>query len=111
MSKAEGLLLFYDRCGGADKFAGQHELAARIVGMLGFLPLAIEQAAAYIQSRVDLPLAKFIEQYKDRRNTIWSKTPMPWDYKATVYTTWEMSFELLDSSHIRFGRSYRFRER
>ncbi|KAL8859328.1 MAG: hypothetical protein Q9178_004266 [Gyalolechia marmorata] len=101
MSKEESLLLFYDRCGGADKFAGQHELAARIVGMLGCLPLAIEQAAAYIRTRVDLPLAKFIEQYKDRRNTIWSKAPMPWDYKATVYTTFEMSFELIDEEKSR----------
>ncbi|KAL8913270.1 MAG: hypothetical protein Q9171_001917 [Xanthocarpia ochracea] len=101
MSKEESLLLLYDRCGGADKYAGQHELAARIVGMLGCLPLAIEQAAAYIQNRVDLPLAKFIEQYKDRRNTIWSKAPMPWDYKATVYTTWEMSFELIDEEKSR----------
>lgn len=80
MSKEKSLLLLYDRCGGADKFAGQHEYAARIVKMLGYLPLAIDQAAAYIQRRLDLPLARFVEQHKDRKISIWSKAPILWDY-------------------------------
>lgn len=101
MSTDESLRLLYDRCGGADKYAGQHGDAVRIVEMLGHLPLAIEQAAAYIQRRVDLPLAKFVGQYKDRKDTIWSKAPIIWDYKETVYTTWEMSFELIDEEKSR----------
>lgn len=29
---------------------------------------------------------------------IWSKVPAVWDYKEVVYTTWEMSFNLLDAN-------------
>lgn len=70
--------------------------ATQIVNLLGYLPLAINQAGAYIQRRVNFSLSRFIKEYDDRKGLIWSKTPTIWEYQNLVYTTWEMSFELLD---------------
>ena len=92
MSKEEVLLLLYDRSGGADKFKGEDNHAANTVELLGYLPLAIDQADTYIQRRVDLSLLRFVEEYGDRKDSVWSKAPKIWDYKAPVCTTWEMSF-------------------
>jgi hypothetical protein len=96
MSKKEALLLLYDRAGGADKFLGEEEQAMVVVELLDYLPLAIDQAGAYIRRRVSFSLAKFIEEYDTRKANIWTKAPTVWDYKMPVYTTWEMSFELID---------------
>ncbi|CZR60294.1 uncharacterized protein PAC_10190 [Phialocephala subalpina] len=96
MSLAEAHALLYDRIGGVEKFPNQEEDAIRIVDLLGYLPLAIDQAGAYIQRRVNFTLSRFIEEYNDRKELIWSKAPRAWDYKGVVYTTWEMSFQLID---------------
>jgi len=96
MSPNEALALLYDRVGGAEKFPEQEEDAAKIVNLLGYLPLAIDQAGAYIQRRVNFPLSRFIDEYEDRKDLIWTKAPTVWEYKKVVYTTWEMSFELID---------------
>jgi hypothetical protein len=96
MTQTEALSLLYDRIGGTVAFTDQEEHAVQIVNLLGCLPLAIDQAGAYIQRRVNFPLSRFIDEYDDRKDLIWSKTPTIWDYKKLVYTTWEMSFELID---------------
>jgi hypothetical protein len=96
MSEEEALPLLYDRAGGAERFFNEEEHAKKMVELLGYLPLAIDQTGAYIQRRVNFPLSRFIQEYKDRKELIWSKAPTVWDYKQPVYTTWEMSFELID---------------
>ena len=85
--------------------------AASIVERLGGLPLAIEQAAAYIRSR-RLPLQqldKFLTVYETKRKDILSHHPPHfWEYTTsqihgeeqqakaiTAFTTWEMSLEQL----------------
>ena len=81
MSKEEALPLLYDRSGGADrsgsanKFSGEDEHAAKVVELLGYLPLAIDQAGAYMQRRVDFSFSRFVEEYGDRKDSVWSKAP------------------------------------
>ncbi|KAF4630452.1 hypothetical protein G7Y89_g7685 [Cudoniella acicularis] len=70
MSQTEALSLLYDRVGGAEKFPEQREDAKKIVHLLGYLPLAINQAGAYIQRRVNFPLSRFIDEYEDRKHLI-----------------------------------------
>ncbi|KFY82422.1 hypothetical protein V498_08591 [Pseudogymnoascus sp. VKM F-4517 (FW-2822)] len=96
MSQQEAVSMLYDRVGGDKAFPNEEEHATQIVNLLGCLPLAIDQAGAYIQRRVNFSLLRFIREYDDRKGVIWSKTPTVWEYKNLVYTTWEMSFELLD---------------
>lgn len=96
MSKTESMLLLYDRCDDSIKPDPHDEHAAKIVEILGYLPLAIDQADAYLQRRVGFPLARFLEEYSERRVLIWSEVPTIRDYNESVSTTWEMSFRLLD---------------
>ncbi len=79
-----------------------------IVRRLGYLPLAIDQAGAYISSR-KLQLDRFLQQYHERRAAVLKYTPTLWEYRRklgtgddetplSVFTTWELSFEQLRCS-------------
>ena len=79
----------------------------RIVKRLGYLPLAIDQAAAYIQD-MEYDLKDFLPRYErseqDRKDFL-ERTPDFWEYPLperlkpatalSVFTTWELSFQLL----------------
>ncbi|KAJ5714452.1 uncharacterized protein N7483_011633 [Penicillium malachiteum] len=55
--------------------------AKKMINQFGLLPLAIDQAAAYIKAR-NLNLALFNEMYKTSSKTaIWSNLPSFWEYK------------------------------
>ena len=77
-----------------------------IIKKLGYLALAIDQAAAYISIR-QLPLSMFAEHYEKRKEVVLKHTPGSlWEYQRppddrrsedvlnlSVLTTWELSFE------------------
>jgi hypothetical protein len=78
------------------------EEAKPIVHKLGFLPLAIDQAGAYIKAR-NLPLQSFTDHYEKRKEYVMKHTPELWDYRKklddaeeetslSVFSTWELSF-------------------
>ncbi len=82
--------------------------AKEIVKKLGYLPLAIDQAAAYISAR-KLPLNQFIKQYNERKETVLKTTPSLWEYRKklsnheaktslSVFTTFELSFSQIGGS-------------
>ncbi len=54
-----------------------------IVRRLGYLPLAIDQAGAYISSR-KLPLNCFLEQYHERCAAELKHTPLLWKYRRRL---------------------------
>ncbi|KAH0553453.1 hypothetical protein GP486_006477 [Trichoglossum hirsutum] len=75
----------------------------KIIRKLGCLPLAIDQAGAYITAR-KLPLQLFAEHYGERKEVILKRTPSLWEYRRrlgkdkdetllSVFTTWELSFQ------------------
>jgi tetratricopeptide (TPR) repeat protein len=81
---------------------GNLEQAKVVVKVLGYLPLAIDQSAAYIRSRKISP-EQFLVHYKNRKESLMKHIPSVWDYKKSlgdeedetplgVFTTWEMSF-------------------
>ncbi|KAI9765683.1 MAG: hypothetical protein M1840_007241 [Geoglossum simile] len=83
-----------------------NEEAILVVQLLGYLPLGIDQAAAFIRKR-NLPFADFIVQFKKRKELL-LEVPLFWDYKKRVkegdvdavkslgvFTTFELSFSLL----------------
>lgn len=71
--------------------------ANEIVNELGFLPLAIAQAASYIQQRID-SLRKFLDRYRLYRKDVYKEVPRGnRQYSFSIATTWTMSFELLTS--------------
>ncbi|HWO60507.1 MAG TPA: FxSxx-COOH system tetratricopeptide repeat protein, partial [Umezawaea sp.] len=63
---------------------------------LGFLPLALAQAGAYMVDR-DLTCAAYLRRFRDRRRTLASLLPepdgLPDEHRATVAATWSLSIE------------------
>ena len=60
---------------------------------LGGLPLALEQAAAYIDQKL-VKFAVYLAQYRQRRLVLLERQlPEIGDYPASVVTTWQLNFE------------------
>ena len=79
----------------------------KIMERLGYHPLAITQAGAYIRKR-KLRLCEFMDHYKRRKKIILESTPQLSQYRKmlgnaeketslNVFTTWELSFQKLQS--------------
>ena len=104
MSEEEGLELLLRRSG--LRMQSENALEGRnIVQRLGHLPLAIDQAGAYISAR-KLGLKHFMDHYNERRVAVLKHTPELWEYRKSlrdaveessinVFTTWEMSFQYI----------------
>ena len=76
------------RTGGANQQA-----ALELARELGGLPLALEQAAAYIQASGD-SLAGYLALFRQRRTELLARGE-PTGYRKTVATTWALAFEQL----------------
>jgi tetratricopeptide (TPR) repeat protein len=73
--------------------------ATKIVTELGFLPLVIEQAAAYVREQLK-DIFKFMAVYAAYRKDIHLERPQGnWDYKEVVATTWSLSFKKIKESN------------
>ncbi|TAQ88907.1 hypothetical protein B7494_g2749 [Chlorociboria aeruginascens] len=108
MSVPDSLDLFFCRTH-LERSNSNIALARKIIIRLGCLPLAIDQAAAFIRSR-QLNLNNFNEQFvKLSTTSLWSTTPQIWEYKKrigkeesqtalSICTTWEMSFGELEGN-------------
>ena len=68
--------------------------AGRIVNELGHLPLAIEQAAAYIRNSQNI--SEYLQTYRQNRKALFRNKPQGnHPYEESVGTTWKMSFDQL----------------
>lgn len=70
-----------------------------IVNRLGHLPLAIDQAGAFLQVSKE-PLQNYVPLFNQHVKYMLSKKPPPavWQYRDdTVFTTWEVSFRAIES--------------
>ena len=68
------------------------DAAARIAEELGFLPLALEQAGAYIDANAVL-LSDYLKLFRERRRLLWAREKEPAGYQGKVTTTWNLSIE------------------
>jgi hypothetical protein len=79
------------------------ETGKSIVAKLEFLPLAIDQAGAFISAQ-KLPLTQFLEYFDLQKEEILKYTPSLPEYRRIlgddgkeaaldVFTTWELSFQ------------------
>jgi tetratricopeptide (TPR) repeat protein len=93
VSEAMELLLMRSQL----RTVGENEIieATAIVEELGYLALAIEQAAAYIREEAK-DIRKFLPRYRSDRKRFQKRTPTGnWVYKESVATTLALSFETL----------------
>ena len=107
MEQDEAVELLLTKCNIASDLQHQSH-AESIVQTLAYLPLAIDQAGAYISSR-NLPLAQFPDHFEIRKEMIMKYIPSGWPYQRAhddqqrvsdlcVFTTWELSLHELGSS-------------
>jgi hypothetical protein len=80
-----------NRTGAADKSA-----ARGLAGELGGLPLALEQAAAYV-AVTGLSLAEYLGRIREQRAALLARGE-PLGYGKTVATTWSLAFGRLEQS-------------
>jgi tetratricopeptide (TPR) repeat protein len=67
--------------------------AKTLVQELGYLPLALAQAGAFIEAR-QIHLAKYLEYFGKRKLELFKDAPL--DYEKTVATTWNIGVEQLE---------------
>jgi hypothetical protein len=70
--------------------------AVELAGQLGGLPLALEQAAAYLQA-TGTGLADYLLLFRRRRGELLTRGE-PTGYSGTVATAWRLAFDLLEQS-------------
>ncbi|MBA1341611.1 MAG: Photosystem I assembly protein Ycf3 [ANME-2 cluster archaeon] len=76
------------------KRAGQDDKKAAdaLADELGDLPLALEQAGAYIET-TGITLIDYQELFQSRRKELWDDETPPPDYPDSVATTWSLAME------------------
>jgi tetratricopeptide (TPR) repeat protein len=113
LSPKEGLILLLRGYDVRDRQHDMNDEGSKIITRLGGLPLAIDQAAAYIQyNKIPLKrLPEFLADYEAHKEKILRYTPQNfWEYGTmqihgkeeenqaiSAFTTWEMSFQQLES--------------
>ncbi|NKQ37637.1 MAG: tetratricopeptide repeat protein [Chloroflexi bacterium] len=70
----------------------QSPALAELAAELGYLPLALEHAAAYMETR-GKSAAAYRRLYRERRRELWARAEPPDDYHATITTTWQIAFD------------------
>jgi hypothetical protein len=92
MSEAE-LLVLLSKCSGIPISAGKSieaNEARAVVGRLGHLALAVDQAGAYLRhGRIEY--CDFLPQFEDHKQTVMTRIPSLWEYRKSqqalsVYT-------------------------
>ena len=91
LPQAEAVQLLLRRSGQTDE-----ALAAELAKELGCLPLALMQAAAYIDG-ARVSFQQYLKLFRTRRQGLWGREVPPSDYRATVATTWDLSWQNVQS--------------
>jgi hypothetical protein len=83
--------------GGCD--AAEKEAAAQLAKELGYLPLALEQAGAFI-SENGSQFGSYLASYRKQRLELLNRSkPIAGDYKESVATTWLMNFSEIEAAN------------
>ena len=83
-----------------DQASSEQLAAAEAIAIeLDFLPLALDQAGAYIEE-VGCSLATYLELYRTyRAELLRRRGQMPGDYPASVATTWSLNFQQVEQAN------------
>ena len=89
--RGESIAFLHKRTG-QDDDAGADAIAEE----LGDLPLALEQAAVYMDKK-GKGYADYLRLFTSRREKLWEKEESPDGYKEKVATTWSLAFEEVEN--------------
>lgn len=84
---AEAIEFLLKRTGSQDKAT-----ASALAEKLGCLPLALEQASAFIETS-RRPMAHYLELFETRQRELMQRGELSTEYPDTVATTWSISFQ------------------
>jgi len=87
LERSESVDLLLKRTGYTDR-----EAAGALADALGDLPLALEQAGAYMEAK-GRSLPYYLEMFTKRKNELWDREGPPPDYPDTVANTWNIAFD------------------
>jgi len=87
LEREESIDLLLKRTGHTER-----EAADTLADALGDLPLALEQAGAYMDA-TRRSLSDYLKIFTDRKNELWDRAGPPLDYPDTVATTWNIAFD------------------
>ncbi|HJQ22878.1 MAG TPA: FxSxx-COOH system tetratricopeptide repeat protein [Blastocatellia bacterium] len=92
MSADEAVEFLFTRTGRKADNAAENTAAAELADELGYLPLALEQAGAYILAKKARFQAYLISYRKQRLALLQQANPVAGEYPASVATTWTLNF-------------------
>jgi tetratricopeptide (TPR) repeat protein len=93
MSPEDALKFLFKRTGREDNNAAEREAAAQLAEELGYLPLALEQAGAFITAK-KARFQDYIASYRKRRlKLLKESSPVTGEYPESVATTWAINFQ------------------
>ncbi|HEX6346857.1 FxSxx-COOH system tetratricopeptide repeat protein [Umezawaea sp.] len=72
--------------------------AERLAEVLGDLPLAVDQAAAW-SAETGMSADEYVQLFEDKRAELLSLDPQPSDYPLTVAAAWDVSLDRLREQH------------
>lgn len=94
----EARAFLFKRTGRNQHDHAERQAAAELAKQLGYLPLALEQASAYITAK-QVRLQDYIASYQGQRLQLLKKSgPRVGDYSESVATTWAMNFQEIEKA-------------
>jgi len=100
MQPGEALSFLYTRTGRAEGDPAEKNAAEHLAAELGYLPLALEQAAAYITAKT----ARFqdsLASFQKQRLALLNKAqPKTGEYPASVASTWALNFQEVEKEPV-----------
>ena len=96
MEEADAITLLL-RASNLDSLPEHEQSAREIVASLGCIPLAVDQAGAYIEAG-KCGINKYLRRFTRHRQTLMSDTAFTGasGYNQTVYGTWDLSFQEIE---------------
>ncbi len=93
MTPEEALDFLYKRTARAQSDPTEKHTAEKLASELGYLPLALEQAAAYIVAKT-ARFQDYLTSYQRQRLALLNKAqPKTGEYPASIAKTWELNFQ------------------
>jgi Tfp pilus assembly protein PilF len=98
MLPEEALTFLFTRTGRDDDNAVEKEAANQLTEELGYLPLALEQAGAFITAK-QARFQDYLAGYRKRRLELLKESrPLAGDYPESVATTWSINFREVEEA-------------
>jgi tetratricopeptide (TPR) repeat protein len=100
MDPEEALSFLFKRTERAQSDPAEKNAAEQLAAELGYLPLALEQAAAYITAKA-ARFQDYLASFQNQRLSLLNKAqPRTGDYPASIASTWALNFQEVEQDPV-----------